>query len=294
VRTHISPSGYVQMLIVLACITTLFGCKNENPAGTPPPNPDASCSGFLAWEGCALWPNEEGRKWHFNVTVEEWDRSEFDTIYVSIQDVPPIPTLDESIPSLADPAYTDPPDTTYTFTYQMSLHEIRGTPDGLGRRIAVSSDPQTQLAPLFFGPGVLLKTDKVIEKYSLDQTSVFPFLERSTSAGYEFTRQVIPALAPDVLLHARVLGRKTVTVPSGTYDNVLEVFYLLDYGVSQAVDSYGNSLGFEHQVGLVSIVFAPDVGPVFYRERRHQIESILSDQVAPRTIDITLVHSEAP
>ena len=79
--------------------------------------------------------------------------------------------------------------------------------------------------------------------------------------------QLVPELASDVFLRARVLGTGTIDTPAGRYTNAIEVFYVIDYGESEATDESGNALGIQHSLGYGSVHYVPGVGPVASYER---------------------------
>jgi hypothetical protein len=98
------------------------------------------------------------------------------------------------------------------------------------------------------------------------------FLDRDLSPGHEFSLQLVPDLAADVYLRARILPRRSVVTEVGRFTNCVECAYLIDYGVSEAVDEQGVSLGFFRNWDFASIIYAPDVGPVMSYQRAPALE----------------------
>jgi hypothetical protein len=149
--------------------------------------------------------------------------------------------------------------------------------------------------PLFLSGGVYEKTAAHIGAYGdLDSLLAWKWLETDVTPGHEFELQLVPSIADEVFLHARVLGSRTVTVPSGTYQQVLDVLYAVDYGVTQVVDDTQQNLGYIRVYSYGSIAYAADVGPVESVERHDYPEGPLPDPSTPSLAELTIQHRRPP
>jgi len=122
--------------------------------------------------------------------------------------------------------------------------------------------------PTLLHGGAWEQNDDWIGNYGdLNQQVAWIYLTSDLRAGSEFTLQLVPDLADDVFLHARVLGPRRVTTDAGVFQRAFEVLYVVDFGVSTATDANGNPLGSVRAFLLGTADFAPGVGPVRSYER---------------------------
>jgi hypothetical protein len=131
----------------------------------------------------------------------------------------------------------------------------------------------TSLARIVFHPTLLHgyaweQTDQWIGTYGdLNQQIAWIFLTPDLRPGSEFSLQLVPDLADDVFLHARVLGWRSVETEAGTFRRALEVAYLVDFGVTEITDFDGNTLGYVRDVLFGTVDYVIGVGPVRSYER---------------------------
>ena len=85
--------------------------------------------------------------------------------------------------------------------------------------------------------------------------------------GHEFSMQLVPTVAADVFLHGRILPRRTVETPAGTFRSVVECVYLIDAGVYAVTDEFGGLLGYAGFFSYGTVAYSPDTGPVASYER---------------------------
>src|SRR5262245_18384792 len=105
--------------------------------------------------------------------------------------------------------------------------------------------------------------------------------------------QLVPSIADDVFLHARVLGARTVSVPSGTYQQVLDVLYAIYFGVVAIVDDTQHTLGYVRLYDYGSIAYAADVGPVESVERP-ELPEVPVPNPLPALLEVTVQHRQPP
>jgi hypothetical protein len=196
------------------------------------------------------------------------------------------------------------PGSTNTSHSTRFLHRLAAARPDLRSRIAAAypvewdekSGPEPiEPFPLFLSGGVYEKTAAHIGAYGdLDSLLAWKWLEADVTAGHEFVLQLVPSIADDVFLHARVLGSRTVTVPSGTYQRVIDVVYAVDYGVIGFVDETQQGLGFMRLYDYGSVAYAENVGPVESVERHDFPVGVLPDPVFPSLLELTLEHRPPP
>ena len=64
-----------------------------------------------------------------------------------------------------------------------------------------------------------------------------------------------------------MLREVTAVTALGNIPRSIEVLYMVDYGVSEATDQFGNPIGYSGAFGYGAITYAPRVGPVASYER---------------------------
>jgi hypothetical protein len=111
------------------------------------------------------------------------------------------------------------------------------------------------------------------------------YLTSGIKPGSEFSLQLVPDLADDVFLHARVMGWRTVETEAGVFHRALDVLYLVDFGLTAATDLDGDLLGYFRSYLAGTIDYAPGVGPVYSYERFWTLSASGVDALA---LDITL------
>jgi hypothetical protein len=134
--------------VLLVASISILTCKSDTTTVDPSFGDEAvGCPRFSNWPGCGLWPTDDGHEWKFDVVVRGWNQSELDTLYVSLDDIPPLPTLDEAIASFGMPAYEQEPDSTNSYELRMSLRGFRVTPEGDGRYLIAETVPAMMEGP---------------------------------------------------------------------------------------------------------------------------------------------------
>ena len=136
-------------------------------------------------------------------------------------------------------------------------------------RMEATAGPAAEVfEPLFLFGYAWEKTREYIGSYGdLNTILSWKYLEADLQPGHEFSIQLVPDLANDVFLHVRVLRERTATTPLGNHPNSIDVLYLVNYGISEATDMDGNTIGYNRSNGYGVITYAPKVGPVRTYER---------------------------
>jgi hypothetical protein len=135
-------------------------------------------------------------------------------------------------------------------------------------RTAAGTAAEEVSEPLFLFGYAWEKTREHIGSYGdLNTILSWKYLEADLDPGHEFSIQLVPDLTDDVFLHVRVLRERTATTPLGDHPRSIDVLYLVDYGISEATDVDGNTIGYHRSNGYGVITYAPKVGPVRTYER---------------------------
>jgi hypothetical protein len=125
--------------------------------------------------------------------------------------------------------------------------------------------------PMFIHSGLWRRTAEWIGGYHAATTETLPdwkFLEADQAPGHRFFVQLLPDLAPDVILYGQVARQFAVRTVDGTIVNAVEVHYYVDYGISAQRDDQGNFLGLSRQFSCGSVIYEPGIGPTRDDERR--------------------------
>jgi len=176
-----------------------------------------------------------------------------------------------------------PLDGTASSRFLARLAEVR--PD-LRQRIGPTSVPPRSAFPLLIHGGAWEKTADHIGTYGdLDRNLAWKFLGADVSPGSSFDFQLVPSLAPDVVLHALVVERKDAARVKD-YARDLEVVYVLDYGILAIIEGADDTVGYTRPVDYGSVIYVPDVGPVKDFERRGAVAGNIT--VTPGFVSMTL------
>lgn len=253
----VKESALPVMSRVVFLVILVAGCSGDDP-GEPG-------GGVPTFE--TIWPVGVGRYWDYALT--EARHAGGAATYASLEDVPDLPDLEELYADLqADPPgaplesssaslrclvtadlTADPDTTVMVFDYAVVNHEgYASMPLGLS-----------------MGPQWRRSRDR-IAIYSGGYLQ-WVHLDGVLTRGHEFTVQLVPALADDIFLHVRVWRSRSFGVMGTTQAGCLECFYLIDMGIVQAVNENGEGGGFFRAYRYGIVIYAPEVGPVYCREK---------------------------
>jgi hypothetical protein len=172
-------------------------------------------------------------------------------------EVPPVPVRDAGA---ADPLLT-------RLWFARPDLRARMLSEGL-LRAPPSGDEWAGPFPIFVSGYAWEKTRDRIGGYGdLDRELSWMYLESRLTPGHEFSLQLVPSIANNVFLHARILPRRSVETTAGRYRNVVECLYVVDFGVSEATNGVGEPLGYYGVFNYGTVAYAPEVGPVDSYER---------------------------
>ena len=138
----------------------------------------------------------------------------------------------------------------------------------MGQEASPGRAPQAVLEPTFLFGYVWEKTREYIGSYGdLNTSLAWKYLVADVKPGSTFHMQLVPDLANDVFLHARVLREGMAFSGVGSIRSAIEVLYVVDFGVSTFTDADGNAVGHTRMYSYGTITYAPRIGPVAAYER---------------------------
>ena len=124
------------------------------------------------------------------------------------------------------------------------------------------------LPPTFLFGGAFEKSDAYTGLYGdLDLDLAWKYLDADLDIGHEFILQLVPSLANDVYLQARVHAKRFIDSQMGAPYHALEVIYMIDFGILEILDLGGSHIGFSRAFSVGNVVYIADVGPVWSEER---------------------------
>jgi hypothetical protein len=221
-----------------------------------------------------IWPSPDGNSWVFQGIARKWDEPT-PVYYANPASVPPV-TFD-TIATVFASRFSGANVVADTGVIELRFNGTALVGQGIyAPGITAQVLELNQLAPLtpihpqFLRAGLWRRTSQWIGAYETNVASdTFPdwkYFDGVTTPGRTFQLQLLPQLAPDVVLHGKVV--RTIAVPTGAgIEHWVEVQYYVDYGTSEATDDQGNLLGSFRQFSCASVIYAPGVGPVTADER---------------------------
>ncbi|TMQ65224.1 MAG: hypothetical protein E6K79_05515 [Candidatus Eisenbacteria bacterium] len=125
-------------------------------------------------------------------------------------------------------------------------------------------------APDFLFGYAWVKTSEFIGSYGDVSTQLaWKYLVADLTRGSTFSLQLVPDLASDIFLHARVLREPKPINGANRLRSALQVLYVIDFGVSLATDVNGNVTGYYRVYSYGTVDYIAGVGPVASYERAY-------------------------
>jgi hypothetical protein len=145
--------------------------------------------------------------------------------------------------------------------------------------------------PLFIHGYAWRKTSEWIGTYGdVDTLLAWKFLEADLVPGHEFTHQLVPSLADDVVLHCRVLPMTKLKTPAGVFVNALECLYMIDFGVTRVLSPQSDESGWARLFEYGVAIYVPTVGPV-YSYHRMMVDAANPDGPGYGDIKVSLTNA---
>jgi len=93
--------------------------------------------------------------------------------------------------------------------------------------------------------------------------SSFTILRSPIEAGASFRQDLLYHTDSTAAEYGWVVGRRSVEIPAGTYDNALEIVYFVDEGQQCAVNDQGECTRWFRAYRICTVLLVEDVGPVY-------------------------------
>ena len=215
----------------------------------------------------ALWPNEDGTRWEYQLhIIEIIDDIDFTSpAYLQLSGTAMTPGGEAQVllgehAAVPAPARSAPPVLSPLLSrIWLARPDLRGAIASLP-----AGAPRQTWWPTFLHDGYFMKNVDDIQMWQDPWTHpTWTYLEDDITVGASFVQQLVPEFADDIYLHGTVAEiDANVTTPAGTFDDAVRMDYLLDMGVSVIEDGMGNLIGTYHGETAGHVHYVPGVGPV--------------------------------
>jgi hypothetical protein len=213
----------------------------------------------------SLWPNPDGLRWDYELSVVELDQPEFVTA-AFMQLAGSIETPTGTAQALLAEHATPPAKAALPGLDPLLASVWRARPDlraAIAAR-AATARPATDWWPLLLNPGAFSKGTSSIQMLRQDIALVaWTYLTDNLQPGAEFSLQLVPDLADNVFLFGTVEAvDASITTPAGDFTDAVRVRYRIDYGWADLVDEQSQVIGRFRSETRGHVHYVPDVGPV--------------------------------
>ena len=253
--SFLSKSDMQVIALLFVAVFLAPGCSEEGPT-----IPEISAT--PDYEN--IWPAAVGNQWEFELFNKIYVSEE--RPYDSLDDIPELRTMEELY---ADLQGEDWGEHTSVARGVFNLVFAEGASNSEGTSMLLSNSREDiegkpfPPSPLWLGDVWLQKSERI--SYSVFGWMSWLHLQGDLSPGNEFSYEV-PAMV-ESHLYNRIWEIRPSTVLGKKYRNCLEVFYLFDMGIQTIRDENNEVEGYYNQYGYGVVVYAPEVGPVFFQER---------------------------
>jgi hypothetical protein len=263
-RLHPATTGI--LLLVVCFLSACSGDDPSQPNSGPVPSFDS------------IWPAGVGRYWVYDQVVDEYEGGA--TVYDRAEDIPDLPSMAQLYADLQ----TDP---------SGALLASADTRFGSRMTADLTANPDTTVMACenyVVDPGIYESPPLGLSvgtqwRFSSDRIAVYSsrflqwvHLDGALTPGHEFSTPLAEGLADGIVLHNRVWRVRSFDVMGETVAGCLECFYVLDMGVQRSTDESGEINGYFRGYGYGVVIYAPEVGPVYCKEKRlFAPDSILQD-----------------
>ncbi len=210
-----------------------------------------------------LWPHENGRTWTYDATWTDRHLGEETSVSGTAR-----LWLDGSRPA--------PGGVTVQWLWGESDLSALLRPrlaKGMGPEKAITRWPFTLLAPA--GPDALVAAFRATDQnVGVWRDAIadwsWIYLSSDLSVGARFTLQLVPDLADNAFLHTEVQSiLPSMSLPAGLFENVLVMFYRVDFGPKFYMNASGERFGPFRVETTGTVAFAMGQGPIHMQEQTH-------------------------
>jgi len=243
-------------IMTLALVLVFASCSDDDPAQPETPATPTFTN---------IWPASPGNYWAYQLTNHHYETGL--GLYDTPEETPLVPDMDTLYASLGEIPEL-PPAETSRGNFRLEFSEDVSTEPGTVKMSMVTSTENlegtpTPPSPLWLGIDWVHSGDRI-------STLVGSFmgwlhLDSDLTPGHEFSAE-LPSMV-ETHLNSRVERIRTCEVADRSYENCLEVFYVLDMGIQTVINEHGQVLGYYHPYGFGFVVYAPEIGPIVCREK---------------------------
>jgi hypothetical protein len=196
-------------------------------------------------------------------------------MYDRMEDVPPIPPMEELY---ADLQAQSPGNILYSSrgVYRLEFaSDATAVPDSIVLFLDAEMDsvegyaspPLPLYSPWSFGTPWTRTDDRMASYTESGLDLEWVFFEGALTPGNEFEAPLYEAVHDNLLLKTRIWRIGSFELRDTTYPKAIECFYVLDAGYQFGTDENGDPTGIFHMYAYGLIVYTPEVGLVFCKEK---------------------------
>lgn len=259
------------LLICCIALIPLTSCDDDS---TSPPGVEPTLEN--------IWPAADGNSWSFSITDDRYEDMG-PQWYATEAQVPDMPSLDDLYADLQDDI-TATPVSTPTGELELAFDGTTVLPTDFTVRNLTSIFVDENDSPDSPYPLKEMRWQRSggrIAGYGASESEVvWIYMDGEPGPGPEFELQLIPGLADNIFLRGKVKALRTCAVLGEDVRNCVECVYAIDMGVVARTDEGGQVTGYGRPYIYGLMVYAPEIGPAYCRERRIlQADEILQDTI---------------
>lgn len=250
----------ISLIVILT--TMICSCSDDDPSR---PQADADPT----YEN--IWPAAVGNYWEYDAVEKDYDQGH--PMYDRMEDVPPIPPMEELY---LDLQAQSPGNVIYSGrgVYRLKFaSDATAVPDSIVLFLEAEMDsvdgwaspPYALISPSFSGIPWTRTPERMASyfEYGLE----WLFFEGVLAPGNEFEAHLSETIGEGFLLKTRIWRIGPFDLQEITYPKAIECFYVLDLGYQSGTDENGDPTGIFRSYAYGLIVYAPEVGLVFCKEK---------------------------
>lgn len=248
------------ILLFIILVLTLAGCDGDGSNAI-----DATLAD--------LWPNEDGRQWIYDLRYSA-STVPLDVSLTSVDSLPPISQMYEIMLSVDPPE----PSSTHSAVLRNRFEGEVTTASGVtGQRLVCRFDSDERSGsgrslaladvPLGITGRCWVMTDDRIVGYEDESSDPhWLYLKTPLEVGAVFDQRIWPGNQDESYIQGQYVRSLNWRQGGHVYSGAVEVFTLIDMGLSSLEDDDGEPSGTHRSFICDRTIFAPGVGPVYCRE----------------------------
>jgi hypothetical protein len=254
--------GCCRISLFIGLTAMVCSCSDDGPSR---PQADADPT----YEN--IWPAAVGNYWEYDAVSKSYDQGL--PMYDRMEDVPPIPPMEELY---ADLLAQSPGNIIYS---GRGVYRLEFASDGTAApdSIVLFLDAEMDSVENYASPPLPLyspwhsgtpwtRTDDRMASYN-EFGQDWLFFEGALTPGNEFEAPLSETIFDHLLLKTRIWRIGSFELRDTTYPKAIECFYVLDAGYLSGTDENGDPTGISPFYSYGLIVYVPEVGLVFCKEK---------------------------